>query len=367
MADTHSRSGFPFASVVGDGQQSGTLVEHSDYRECNLNANNIFMQELGEALPPNVAELITSIRQNQNTSTITRAEVLQDSMLQGFIFHGAQACEEQVDDYFRREIIPTGDQRDCLQRDLKKPMRYEVVPNTALNGMRVSTPIPDVLYGYDLKKAFPHQRAHILLLVQEVKANNSLLLYPFFTIKFKGDRGSMWAATNQCLGAATSCVNLIEDLNHRLKCCGSSKVIENTAFSIATNGTEARLYATWKQDELYKTAPVQCFLLQDPQHHVEFRRWIYNILHWGRNERLKELHEAIDILLEEGRKRTSETAKSRVPPASNSAAQSRNKRRKVMTAKPLRSSTARPGETRGDTSEEAPMALRRSKRLHRQK
>lgn len=71
-------------------------------------------------------------------------------------------------------------------------------------------------------------------------------------------------ATNQCLGGLASCVNIAERLNHQLRHCKSKEVcqIDNAAFSVTMSGTEARLYVSWKHDELpYYMATVGSYLL----------------------------------------------------------------------------------------------------------
>jgi hypothetical protein len=51
---------------------------------------------------------------------------------------------------------------------------------------------------------------------------------------------------------STSCVKMAEDLNRRFRQCKSDEArpVDSTSFSIATNGTEARLYVSWKHHEL---------------------------------------------------------------------------------------------------------------------
>ena len=106
----------------------------------------------------------------------------------------------------------------------------------------------------------------------------------------------MWAATNQCLGGSASCINIAERLNRQLRQCKNKKVrpIDSAAFSIAMNGTETRLYVSWKHDELkYYTQKVGSFLLQKPKDYVEFRKNVLNIIKWGKDERLKEIQKII--------------------------------------------------------------------------
>ncbi|KAG9234318.1 hypothetical protein BJ875DRAFT_461828 [Amylocarpus encephaloides] len=53
------------------------------------------------------------------------------------------------------------------------------------------------------------------------------------------------------------------------------------------NGTEARLYISWKHDELkYYTRKVDSFLLQKPKDYVEFRKYVRDRPTPGRDPRL---------------------------------------------------------------------------------
>jgi hypothetical protein len=146
----------------------------------------------------------------------------------------------------------------------------------------------------------------------------------------------MWVATNQCLGGSASCVNIAERLNRQLRQCKNKKVrpIDSAAFSIAMNGTEARLYVSWKHDELkYYTRKVDSFLLQKPKDYVEFRKHVLNIIDWGKDERLKEIQKSLDSLLEQNRQIASQQAKSRPPPSSDDSASSSSQKRKSSSSR----------------------------------
>lgn len=66
------------------------------------------------------------------------------------------------------------------------------------------------------------------------------------------------------------------------------------------NDTEARLYISWKHNELdYHMTYVDCFYLHDPEQYLRLRKYILNILDWGRNERLEGIRKALDSLLRE--------------------------------------------------------------------
>lgn len=67
---------------------------------------------------------------------------------------------------------------------------------------KVSTPGPDLLYGYKRGPAFPRQQAQLISMGAEPVANTARLLYPFFVVEFNGDGGIMLVATNQSLGGS---------------------------------------------------------------------------------------------------------------------------------------------------------------------
>jgi hypothetical protein len=73
-------------------------------------------------------------------------------------------------------------------------------------------------------------------------------------------------------------------------------------------------------------AIVKSFLLQDPEHYLKFRKYVRNIIDWGKDKRLKEIRKSLDSLLEENRKIASQLAKSRPPPSDVSASSSSQKR-----------------------------------------
>lgn len=100
------------------------------------------------------------------------------------------------------------------------------------------------------------------------------------------------------------------------------------------SGTEARLYVSWKHSELdYYIRNVDSFCLQTPKDYVKFRKYVLNIIDWGKNNRLKEIRDSLDNLLEESRRRTSEAAKSRRPPSNDSASSTSRKRKSSSSSK----------------------------------
>ena len=315
-------------SDISSRSSARSLVEDPDYRDLNLAGNNIYMRPLREELPEHIAGLVDHIRRDRDSPGPSLDQVSQDAELNE-LWMGAG--EPKVEDYFRDTIFPKPGPSGILDRADRQPMAKHTVPNTG-SKFKVSNPVPDMLYGYSRHGAFPQQKTQLNSMGREPRANNQGLIFPFFMIEFKGDGptgvGSMWVATNQCLGGSASCVNIVERLNRQLRQCKSDAVclINSAVFSIAMSGTEARLYISWNHNELdYYMANVQSFLLQDPEHYLKFRKYVRNIIDWGKDKRLDEIRNSLDTLLEEGRKRAAETAKSRPPPSVTSATSSGKK------------------------------------------
>lgn len=87
------------------------------------------------------------------------------------------------------------------------------------SNLKVSVPYPNMLYGYNRLEAFAQQQqTQLRFMGNEIIVNTQNLVYPFFVIEFKADgpggSGSLWVATNQCLGGSASCVNIAERLNN---------------------------------------------------------------------------------------------------------------------------------------------------------
>lgn len=291
------------------------LIEDPNYRDENLATNNIYMRSRRDQFPEHISSLVDHVRRDRNSPGPSVDYVEQDEDLEGLT---GGVPESQVQRYFQDEIFhrPTG----SLKHAEKLPMVKRAVPYAGYDGKRVVTPAPDILYGYGRLQAFPQQATQFRSMANEMVANTARLLYPFFIVEFEGDGSSgganLWVATNQCLGGSASCVNIAEGLNDRLRQCKSSEIlpINSAAFSIAMSGTEARLYITWKHDELnYYMQDVESFLLQRPNDYLEFRKYVRNIMDWGKGTRLTDIRDSLDTLLEESR-RASEMAKSRPPP-----------------------------------------------------
>ncbi|KAI0007162.1 hypothetical protein F4779DRAFT_593244 [Xylariaceae sp. FL0662B] len=334
-ARSRSRATLDFESTApsDSGRSSSkSLVENTFYQSRNLAVNGIHLREVDEPLPSDVAGLVRDVGKKRNSPGPSPEQVFRDKSLHR-LENGAE--EPDVEEYFRTNIYPYPKPGEDLKRSDRQPMSRNAVPKTGSgSGLRVSNPIPDMLYGYN-DNAFRQQRAQLISMGNEMSANNQGLLYPFFVIEFKGDgpggAGALWVATNQCLGGSASCVNIAERLNRQLRHSEAKKVsaVDSSVFSIAMNGSEARLFISWKHKDLdYYMQRVDSFLLQKPDQYREFRKYVLNIIDWGKDKRLKEIRNSLDVLLEESRKKASEAAKSRQSPANGSASTSKIKKQK---------------------------------------
>ena len=313
-------------SGASTGLNRKTLVEDPSYRENNLAENNIYIRDFYDEFPEDIARLVDHVRKDRDSPGLSSDFLRQNTRLHDLEMRGV---EPAVGNYFKANIFPDPGPSDSLKHVDTYPMAKQVVPDVG-SKLKVSTPVPDMLYGYNRLRAFTHgQQAQFRSMGNEMVVNSQGLVYPFFVIEFKGDgpggSGSLWEGTNQCLGGSASCVNVAERLNHRLRQCKNSEVqpIDSAAFSITMNGTEARLYISWKHNELdYYMRKVKSFLLQDPDHYLEFRKYVQNIIDWGKDKRLKEIQKSLDSLLEENRKTASQLAKSRPQPLDDCASSS---------------------------------------------
>ncbi|KAG9231564.1 hypothetical protein BJ875DRAFT_113334 [Amylocarpus encephaloides] len=196
---------------TGSGRKS--LVEDPYYRDMNLASNNIYLRDIDEEFPEYITGLLDHVRKDRDSPGPSSDQLRHDADLRWLEMGSG---EPAVEDYFKANIFPNPKPLDSLYRINRNPMAEHVVPDVG-SKLKVSNPVPDMLYGYNRLGAFPHQQTKLISMGTEMVANNQGLIFPFFVIEFKADGpggcGSMWVATNQCLGGSASCVNITERLN----------------------------------------------------------------------------------------------------------------------------------------------------------
>lgn len=285
------------------------LVDNPFYRRLYLAPNNIRLLPLRAQLPDNITRLLYQVRRERGSPGPSPEDVLQDEQLKE-LWMGTG--EPEVEAFFKSKICPGPTRADGLKRSERMPVTKHSVPSTG-SEFKISHPIPVMLYGYVPETALPNHQALLVAMTTEPAANVEDVMYPFLVVECQADgptgAASLWAATNSCQGGAASCVKIADKLNHRLSQRGNSmaRPIDNAAFSIAMTGTEARLYVSWKgSDSIYNMASIDSFLLQKPRDCIEFRRYVRNIIDWGKGDRLEDIRNSLDILVHESQKGTSQ-------------------------------------------------------------
>jgi hypothetical protein len=185
-ADTDTGSDAPSDATGAtpySGRSSGrSLVEDPLYRDINLAANNIYMRHPCNPIPSDIAGLVDSVHQDRDSPGPSADEVRQDRDLYDL---SLGAAEPDVEKYFQTHIFPDPKSLDTLKRSDRQPMAKRTVPNIG-SKVKVSTPVPDMLYGYNRHEAFPRQQTQLVSMGTEMVATNQVqsLLYPFFVIEF---------------------------------------------------------------------------------------------------------------------------------------------------------------------------------------
>lgn len=225
----------------------GSLVENPRYRDTHLIFDKISVVNSRKELPNHISAIAKSLTPDR-VSILPSPEHAEDN--NELLAMELEASEANVENFFRDNIIPRSSQDNALLRSDRIIMRKDTMVSRMQN-FEISTPIPGMLYGYNRSNAFEQeQQIWIATTGSSACANVEELLYPFTAVEFKGDgpssRGSLWIATNQCLGVSIACINIIEKLKEKVCNCKhvSTWKINSASFSIAMNGTEARLFVS---------------------------------------------------------------------------------------------------------------------------
>ncbi|KAF4340692.1 hypothetical protein FBEOM_5408 [Fusarium beomiforme] len=275
----------PSVNTGSSGLSGRSLEENPHYRELNLAANHIYFWDRYEPVPQEIAGLVQLIKRDRDSPGPSPVDIQHDADLYHLLLGTAKS---EVVEYFKNKIFPKPRCSDNLIRNDRITMAKHTLPDTG-SGPKLSITVPEMLYGYR-GTAFGGQHPQLISMGTEMIADNHLnsLLYPFLVIEFKDDGESMLVAANQCMGGSVSYINIAESLNHGLRQCKSDSVhpIDVAAFSIAMNGSEARINIAWKENELgIYMVNFNVFHLHDPQQYIKFRKYVRNIIDWCKGAR----------------------------------------------------------------------------------
>ena len=74
-------------------------------------------------------------------------------------------------------------------------------------------------------------------------------------------------------------------------------------YCVAVDNDLARLYISWREDyPSYHLQQIDTFVLSRPEEFKDFRKQVRNILDWGKDARLTQIRDALDIILKENTK-----------------------------------------------------------------
>ncbi|KAK8085675.1 hypothetical protein PG997_006946 [Apiospora hydei] len=299
------------------------LVEKVDYRYRHLAWNNIIYAPagLGPTVPATVSAACDLLQRPRDETEPSREQVLkEDGVLRLLEFQEDGTMEYELETWFGDYVFPSGGAlyRAGLTLQNRGPFEPDCVPGGAASD-RVAVPQPDMLYGYDTMyhriSPFTRLKGHDCEGLHPSIANvaGPYVGYPFFLIEIAPDGqdggGCLWIAINQCLGGAATCAKAINKLDRLLQERGGTGApqVDDAIFSIAANQYTAELLVSYVEsdksgDDCYCTRRAASFLLSDPDHFLKFRRYVRNIVDWGKGHRLRQILAALDYLVELERK-----------------------------------------------------------------
>ncbi|TPX14894.1 uncharacterized protein E0L32_005003 [Thyridium curvatum] len=319
-----------------DSASSTARVRHPSYRQNNLGSNGVYVRDSRNQLPDHVSCHVETLRTKKRDSPGPSSEQI-DGYLDGLDSLARGCTEADVEGFLEDTVFPkvwdrTYGSSAGLGIAKSSLMSSHLIPNNPESPFRVSGPKPDLLYGYSGYEAFTQPQflaqASLHRNARFAEATTQGLRFPFLAVEFKaagGTQGDLWVAANQCAGASSACLSAMSQLNKSLQEYQRVERVDNFSYSIAVDNNTAQIYISWKEDDLnYCLQRVDAFLLSRPEEFKDFRSRVRNILDWGKDTRLTQIRDALDVILEEHRKRASEVAKSRLPPSVDSATTSHN-------------------------------------------
>jgi hypothetical protein len=280
------------------------LFGNPSYRLDNLGRNGIYMRDMYEELPQHIQSLVEEMlfTVSHPWPEPTVEEIKNDRDL--WHLRNINGAEDEVINYIQRFIFTHPEQSQHLQGLSHQAQIFSIrrrhIPRLLDHDYPISKPKPDILYGY-AREAFTLAQRHLLRLNAADHNTNKYtdVFYPFFVIQVKGDgpgptAGSLWVGENQCMGGAVTCINMADKLNQSVP---AMSAMETAVFSVVMDGSQARLFVSWKEGGKYYTQLIKWLLVNDPEHHLQLRRFVRNVLAWGKGRRLAQLGAALDALM----------------------------------------------------------------------
>ncbi|KAM3510746.1 hypothetical protein MY11210_005619 [Beauveria gryllotalpidicola] len=302
---------------TGGTPSTSSLVDAEHYRRENLARHNgIKMHTPDDPLPSALQALVESLGLQQPPPTPTTADEERNKAIRARNTCLSKPLETSIRPLFDDCIFPKPIFGDLLLRTESLIMNKATVATKfssadllklneeARQNSKLSTPVPDILYGYfveGLTDEIQDLLSATLGDVSVVNAENMVL--PFLVVEFKGDGGSMWSCVNQCLGGSAACVNVGRRLNTKLVAKDQRPSFNSAVFSITINQEHANLYVSWRPESDPAADPAAEYYMQriglyateDMQHHLILQRAVRKIIDWGMGPRLDQIRECLGL------------------------------------------------------------------------
>ncbi|RSL86125.1 hypothetical protein CEP51_002968 [Fusarium floridanum] len=292
---------------AGSSDEYETFSEYADDRYPILWYGVLLLDPFTAHLrvPAAVSRLIEDLEERHvGTHPPSRRSVRDSNELHMLWEHSTR---EDIRLYFQGSGISLFPGEQSLLHNVSGELIYHHLMRRIDSRFTIQAPAPDVMYGYQ-EAALRRPDGIPSWVIDDGKATESILFYPFLTVQMQGhglgSDGCMHRATNECMIASSICVRMLDKLNQRLAVRqrgDTFTMVNSAAFSIAMNGAVARIYVTFAFDEtrdhVYK---VDSFVLENPSHYRKFHRFIQSIIDWGKNERLREIRDAIEVIENRG-------------------------------------------------------------------
>lgn len=312
-----SASQFPSRSRSQSASRStkGEATANPAYRTNVLERNDIFVQHLD--IPPDITSAVRRILDPDDEEIIHAQIVLsydEAERLARDFCREEDAKEANLLDLFSHHLFRRNDSRSSPVVKIDKAVfmsgALPFVPPPAfaihIKPPKISNPVPDLTYGY-ISQAFNADQHWAQDELNEDAGCNlsqtaSQLFWCFFMVEIKSQStgGTIWAATNQCAGAGSTCTNAIHRMLKTVHTSGTGVRSDSISFSMAIDNLSAYLFAHWTDDAARKfyCGRVRHYALFEAQGILNIKRDIESVISWGLNTRLPMIKSALDTYID---------------------------------------------------------------------
>lgn len=152
---------------------------------------------------------------------------------------------------------------------------------------RISTPMPDRVYGLDEDKFTPDER-NISFCYERFTRVARTVYYVFFVVEFKGYLGVMGEAHVQARRSGAALVSSMREFKEKAGLLDEKNNADdgNYVFTLTMTPDMAQMYMHWAALEankrvIYHMHLLKSYILTDAEHVTNLRRDVDNVMDWG--------------------------------------------------------------------------------------